>query len=48
MVQTRLLIIFGANYLLLHSCRIATRYAVCRRQFRTIEGKQEERQIIDY
>lgn len=48
MVQTRLLIIFGANYMLLHSCRIATRYAVCRRQFRTIEGKQEERQIIDY
>lgn len=48
MVQTRLLIIFGANYMILHSSRIATRYAVCRRQFRTIEGKSEERQLIDY
>jgi acyl-CoA oxidase len=48
MVQTRMLIIFGSAYILLLSARWATRYAVCRRQFRTQVGTKEERKLIDY
>ena len=32
----------------MHSARIASRYAVCRRQFRTVDGKKEERKLLDY
>ena len=48
MVQTRLIIIFGSKYLLLTAARQATRYAVCRRQFKTYEVKKEERKLLDY
>lgn len=48
MVQTRMLVIFGAHYLLIHSARLASRYAVCRRQFRTLDGVKDERKLLDY
>ena len=48
MVQTRIIVFTGAMYYLLISCRHATRYAVCRRQFRTIKGQSQERKLIDY
>lgn len=48
MVQTRLLVIYGSKYVMLSSARMATRYAVCRRQFKTIDGKSEERKLLDY
>lgn len=48
MVQTRLLIFQGSMYYLLISCRHATRYAACRRQFRTIKNQSTERKLLDY
>lgn len=48
MVQTRLMIIFGAAINLLRAGCIATRYAACRRQFANIKGKTEERKLLDY
>ena len=38
MVQTRISIITNAAYIFHRAARIATRYAVCRRQFATIKG----------
>lgn len=48
MVITRLMIIFGASYAIFRSSTIATRYAVCRRQFANQSGTKEERKLIDY
>lgn len=48
MVMTRAMIIFGAASVLLRACTIATRYAVCRRQFVTEKGSKRERKILDY
>jgi hypothetical protein len=44
----RLLVIYGTQYYLLISARHATRYAVCRRQFRNVDSKNEERKLLDY
>ena len=41
-------IIEGCSFGLQKSLLIATRYAACRRQFKTIPGEQEERKLIDY
>lgn len=48
MVQTRMMIIFGAGFTLMRSLIVAVRYAACRRQFATIKGSRQERQLIDY
>ena len=48
MVQARILIICGGAYYLIRSLIISVRYAVCRRQFKTISGKKEERKLLDY
>ena len=48
MVQTRIAIITGAACVLHGAAKIAIRYAVCRRQFATIKGSDQERQLIDY
>ena len=48
MVQARILIICGTAYYLLRGSLIAVRYAVCRRQFRTIKGSKIERKLLDY
>jgi hypothetical protein len=48
MVQTRLLITAASAFILIFQVRVATRYAVCRRQFRTLNGKKEERKLLDY
>ena len=39
---------FGAAYALLRSCTMATRYAVCRRQFANYKDSKVERRLIDY
>jgi len=43
MVQTRIAIITGAACVLHGAAKIAIRYAVCRRQFATIKGSDQER-----
>jgi acyl-CoA oxidase len=48
MVMTRIMIMLGAGNALMRSCAIATRYAVCRRQFVVDKGQRRERKIIDY
>ena len=48
MAITRTMIILGAASVTLRACTIATRYAVCRRQFVTEAGTKRERKIIDY
>ena len=48
MVQMRLYIIQGAADRILNAAMIATRYAACRRQFKTTPGSNQERKLIDY
>lgn len=48
MSATRLIIILGASMFVFQSARTVFRYAVCRRQFKTIDGKNEERKLLDY
>jgi acyl-CoA oxidase len=48
MIEMRLMLCFGASYIMQVAVRQATRYAACRRQFRTIPGSKEERKLIDY
>jgi acyl-CoA oxidase len=48
MVQTRLMIMFGASLNLSRASVVATRYAVCRRQFANVKGSSQERKLIDY
>jgi len=48
MVMTRTRILFGASFALQRATVIATRYAVCRRQFKNEGGSKRERKLIDY
>lgn len=48
MSATRLMIILGASLMTIQSARTVVRYSVCRRQFKTIDGKSEERKLLDY
>ena len=48
MSQTRLSIIMGSAFNLFRSGMIATRYAVCRRQFSNQTGTKKERKLLDY
>ena len=48
MSQTRLSIIMGCAFNLFRSGMIATRYAVCRRQFANQKGTKKERKLLDY
>ena len=48
MVQTRISIVTGAAINYHKAAKIATRYAVCRRQFRSIKGSDDERKLMDY
>ena len=48
MLIARQCIIFTAFVFMMIGCRFAVRYAVCRRQFKTIPGSKEERKLLDY
>ena len=48
MVNTRMIILGSCGSVLFRSILIATRYAVCRRQFSSISGTKVERKLIDY
>ena len=48
MVQTRISIVTGAALNYHKAAKIAVRYAVCRRQFRSIKGSDDERKLMDY
>jgi len=48
MVRTRIFLVDRAAEYLSMSLLVATRYAACRRQFKTIVGSSEERKLIDY
>ena len=48
MVQTRIAISTGCAFILHHAAQCAIRYAACRRQFQTIKGSDQERQLLDY
>ena len=48
MVSTRVGILGVACSILSRSSLIATRYAVSRRQFKTIKGIKDERKLLDY
>lgn len=48
MVQSRMDIITGCGIKLMQCLTIATRYAVCRRQFKTVPGQKSERKLMDY
>ena len=48
MVQTRIQIVYGGSMCLHRAAMFATRYAVCRRQFQTIKGSDDERKLLDY
>ena len=48
MSQTRLSIIMGSAFNLFRSGMVATRYAVCRRQFSNQTGTKKERKLLDY
>ena len=48
MVNTRMLLIFGSGFFMYKALTIATRYAVCRRQFKTVPGVKSERKLLDY
>lgn len=48
MLRTRQAVMNTATLYILMSCRIAVRYAVCRRQFKSIPGEKKERKLLDY
>ena len=48
MVQTRIAISTGCAFIIHHAAQCAIRYAACRRQFQTIKGSDQERQLLDY
>ena len=48
MSKTRLGIIFACGFNIFRSGIVATRYAVCRRQFANQKGTKEERKLLDY
>ena len=48
MMLTRVGMIGGSWFALARSALISIRYAVCRRQFKTIKGSREERKLLDY
>ena len=48
MVMTRLALTFGGAVNIMLACMVATRYAICRRQFANIKGSTQERKLIDY
>lgn len=48
MLRTRQAVMNTAFLYTAMSCRFAIRYAVCRRQFRTLPGSREERKLLDY
>ena len=48
MVQTRITICTGAAINYHKAAKIASRYAVCRRQFKSIKGSDDERKLMDY
>lgn len=48
MVEIRYQIVAAAGQKIRQALIIGTRYAVCRRQFQTVQGSKIERKIIDY
>ena len=48
MVATRVSLLHSSYQCISKATVIATRYAVCRRQFKTLKGKSEERKLLDY
>ena len=48
MSTTRLSIIMGCAFNIFRAAMVATRYAVCRRQFANIKGSKRERKLLDY
>ena len=48
MSETRLAIVMGCAFNLFRSGLVATRYAVCRRQFANQKGTKVERKLLDY
>lgn len=48
MMLIRLQIVCGGPMYLACALKIGVRYAVCRRQFKTMHGSKSERKIMDY
>jgi acyl-CoA oxidase len=48
MSGTRVIVMLACFHSLMRATMVATRYAVCRRQFRNEEGTKRERKLIDY
>ena len=48
MTKTRFFIINSSGMYLMKASLVATRYAVCRRQFQSIKGSDQERKLLDY
>lgn len=48
MMLIRMQIVSNGPSYLAKACLIGTRYAVCRRQFKTMHGSKKERKIMDY
>ena len=48
MVNTRILVLEMCSVVMARALTIATRYAVCRRQFKTMKGSSKERKLLDY
>ncbi len=48
MVGTRVGIIAGSFGAIAKSAMMSIRYAVCRRQFKTVKGSTQERKLLDY
>lgn len=48
MSLTRLTITMGCAFNMFRSAMVATRYAVCRRQFANQKGSKKERKLLDY
>ena len=48
MVATRITLLQASFECISRAAVIATRYAVCRRQFKTLKGSTQERKLLDY
>jgi len=48
MMLTRVMFISHCSQAILRGALTSVRYAVCRRQFKTIKGRSEERKLLDY